>query len=431
MPHRVHPARRVAPAILSVFYLNTLAHSAPPTRTDGGELTQVDGITVLRIHGDPQQRGRAHGYLLAPQIVALVDGYLSAANISGGVERYEATIQLMQNLIDIAPPYRDELRGMLAGIEERLKGDTTIATLGRKLTLGDLIAINCVPDVAGFGCSSFSAWKSLTHEGHTITGRNLDWHNIDALRESQIVIAHVPAKDEKGAAWVSVAWPGLIVCLTGMNEYGVTMAMHDVHVGSPPSPAGITPRGFALREAIEAARAESAKADVQRVLKRCKALVGNNVHVTNPYDGKSFPSRVFEYDGFTRDGDGVTVRTPRSCLPEGERRPIRFQVTTNHYRCRGDAEDCSRYQKLAAKLMSLSNGEDGRLTVDKAWDLLDSVAVSGRITTYQSVVFEPNARQLHVSLCTADDAAPNGKRSTIRLDQLLRRQPGVATIGAP
>lgn len=421
------PAVRIACLLmLGALCAPSTLFAAPPTTTTGGKLLTIDGITVLRVHGDAAQRGRAHGYLLAPEIISLIDGYLGAAHISGGPQRYEATMKLMQNMIVIAPRYMEELTGMLAGIEERLAGETTIPALGRRMTLADLVAINCVPDAVGFGCSSFSAWKTLTPQGHTITGRNLDWHTIDALRENQIVIAHLPPKDADEAAWMSVTWPGLVVCLTGMNEHGVTVAMHDVHVDSPKVPANITPRGYALREAIETARAESCRADVHAVLKRCRALVGNNVHVTNPYDGEFSPSRVFEYDGFLRDQNGVTVRNPRSCIPRTDRRLVRYQVTTNHYRCRSTADECTRYQTLDEKLRSLATAPSAQLDVNMAWELLKSVAVAGRITTYQSVVFEPNARRMHVSFSTKSEAAPNGRRVTLDVAGLLARPHGRA-----
>ena len=45
-----------------------------------GTLTEIDGMPVLRVWGTPRERGYAHGFLLAEQIVPLADGFLGSGD---------------------------------------------------------------------------------------------------------------------------------------------------------------------------------------------------------------------------------------------------------------------------------------------------------------------------------------------------------------
>jgi len=351
----------------------------------------------------------------------------------------------MRGLMKLPPADLEELRGMLAGIERRLDGKTTVPRLGRALTLDDLIAVNCIPDAAGLGCSSFAAWGQCTLYGETIAGRNLDWFSMPAMRNSQIVLAVIPAKDEKAAAWLTVTWPGLVGCLTGMNEHGVTVSMHDADTGPLPSDMKPTPRALILREAIQAAHEISVQKDIISVLSRHRTLVANIIPVAAPMpiqresflnkDGEVFivkpaelfyepPSWVFEYNGHLKKSPGECVRSPATTMVAGWVSPAEFfQIATNHFRLCDSPARCDRYESLEKGLSEFS-ADGRRLKVDDAWNLLAGVSVKGRLTTYHSVVCEPNRLKLHVSFCTAAESAPTAKRVDLDVAALLERPRG-------
>ena len=66
--------------------------------------------------------------------------------------------------------------------------------------------------------------------------------------------------------------------------------------------------------------------------KKLQALttsMGNNVHVTSPFDRKTRPAGIIEYDGVEDQDDGADLRAPAdggSCV-----------CCTNHYRLRSRA----------------------------------------------------------------------------------------------
>lgn len=419
------------PLMLRVFVVLALfaplVHADPPKAPSlNGRLATVEGVRVLTVWGTPYERGFAHGHFLADDLIAMLDAYLADTELSGGPTQYEATTQLVPLMMNIPDVYQEELRGLLAGVEARLDGKTTVPRLNRKLAIRDLVTVNCIPDSAGFACSSFVAWGRLTGTGDTISGRNLDWNVSDALLAGQVVIVHVPEADSGSLPWVSIGWPGLTGCLTGMNAEGVTMSMHDTLGDKPTGKLGFTPRALALREAIEAARPATAQADILAVFRKRMVAVGNNVAVALPHHAARLaaaaPSLVFEYDGATTRSGGVTVRLPKDIARARDADGV-FQITTNHYRSRAKPTRCGRYKKIRRALVAADENH-GRIDVDAAWRILGSVAQpggrDGGLATYHSVVFEPDKLKMHVALTDRGKPAPSCKHVTLDVAALIK-----------
>lgn len=411
--------------LVLVAFASVARADAPPAPTVNGRLTSVEGVPVLTVWGTPRERGFAQGHFFAERLVAMLDTYLGDTEISGGPARYAASTQLVPLMMRIQPAYQEELRGLLAGIEARLDGRTTVPRLKRKLAIRDLVTLNCIPDSARFGCSSFTVWGRRTADGDTIAGRNLDWNVSAALLDSQVVVVHVPEAGSGSLAWVSVGWPGLIGCLTGMNAEGVTVSMHDSWGGGPSGMMGFTPRALALREAIEAARSGTAQADILEVFRKRTVAVGSNVAVALPHRagkgaGDSAASVVFEYDGVTTLAGGVTVRAPG---PAGKRGGGAMQVTTNHYRSRAEPTRCGRFQTIGRALAAAEKKHE-RIDLAAAWRILGSVAQPGRrdggLATYHSVVFEPDKMKMHVALTDGGKPAPECKHVTLDVAALIK-----------
>lgn len=400
------------------------APAVPPDLQLTGQLTQVDGVPVLTLWGSQHERGFAHGYLMAEDIIRLFDGYLrETIRDPEALSNFDKAARQQLKAMHIAPRFMDELRGMFEGVRRRLGGAARVPALNRPLELDDLVAVACIPELARIGCSSFAAWGPLTSDGGTICGRNLDWHRLDTLQSGQMIIAYAAEPEGERLGWLSVTWPGYIGCLTGMNSEGVTVAMHDVFTGPPTAPLGFTPRGFALRDAVESAHAASAGKDVLAILRGRIAAVGNNVPISFPYRGEGKESAiVFEYDGDLTNGYGVTVRrAAKKSQADGEK--TAFLPCTNHYRKRGRPESCDRFEKIDRRLNEISLS--GQLMgVEDGWDILRSVAClpgpKQRIQTYHSVIFEPNSGRMHVAFSTPDRAAPDNKPVTLVISELLK-----------
>ncbi|MBN2563973.1 MAG: hypothetical protein JXQ75_23910 [Phycisphaerae bacterium] len=420
----------ISTAVLFPVLATVALAGQPPAKHVNGSLTEIDGVRVLRVWGTPEERGFAHGYLLGQDMVRVLDGLLASGRLGGGPSGYEEKVLPVLGLMKIQPQFEAEMRGLLAGIEAKAGGPVDVPCLGRSLRYEDVAAVNCTADFARMACSSFAAWGGLTEDGGTIGGRNMDWTVIPALQGTSIMLVEVPAADSGAIGWVSMTWPGYIVCTTGMNAEGVTVSMHDVYNPAPSVKTGFTPRGFALREAIESAHAKTAFDDVGRVLRKRVCAVGNNVAVTRPYASDTPAVAVFEYDGNLDDGKGVTVRKPKAkkhkkekgkrSKGQGSRQD--FLMCTNHYRERGEPTECDRYAGMNKRLRKAVKGKKP-IDLEVAWEILKDVSFprgqAQQVMTYHSVVFEPNKRLMHVAFDQDRKPAPTCRKATLDVAKLL------------
>lgn len=373
-----------------------------------GRLSRVEGVRVLHLDGEPFERGFAHGKLLEAEILALMRSCFAEPSMIPSPEFYEQLLlgQLLPRMAFSADELR-ELEGLYAGILAAAGEAPMLETLGRRLQLRDLQALNCYADFQPLFCSSFSVWGPLTEGGEMVTARNLDYPATDLMRDGQLVVAFAGDGQRKG--WVSVTWPGLIGCYTGMNAEGVTASVHDTGAKLPTGVAGFVPRSLALRRAIETAGATTPVEDVARVLAQCPATCGSNVHVSGPAKLTARPAGVVEYDGDTNNGGGATIRWPSA----GNGLPATAIVCTNHYRQRAEPAACGRYERLVASLSSISGGGE-RIDLSACRRLLGSVAQSGGVLSLHSAYFFPDRRLMYVSFASERGSPPAA--TPVRLD---------------
>ncbi|MGB2988080.1 MAG: carcinine hydrolase/isopenicillin-N N-acyltransferase family protein, partial [Phycisphaerae bacterium] len=161
-----------------------------------------------------------------------------------------------------------------------------------------------------------------------------------------MVTVHVPPADSNELGWVSVFWPGLIGCTTGMNAEGVTVAMHDSNSPNPTTAGGFTPSLLLYRKAVESARAQTAVDDISRVLAKRYTVAGYNMMMTRPHTGLGPAAVVFEHDADLTKTRGMTVREPEDSNA--------FLACTNHSRKRYEPAPGIRYPKLSNGLEKIA-----------------------------------------------------------------------------
>jgi len=400
--------------LAGVLWLPVLVAAAPPTVN--GTLETIEGVRVLKLWGSPFEQGFAHGYLLGEDALPLMQAVLGELKLLGNPAVYEALHQRVAQQFLFEPDRLAELEGMLAGVRAvRGARGTRLEVLGRDLDVQDLQVLNAVADLNQMMCSSFSVWGDLGPEGETLTARNLDFP-LHSLANQHVLIVYLePGKERR--RWVSLAWPGLIGAYTAMNEDGVTISIHDAPGLPPEGPGPFVPRSFVLREALERASADHAFEVVQRVLEERPVRGGNNVHASVPYRGQDAVAAVLEYDGQRGQAKGVSVRRPGVAT---DLVPPTALVCTNHYRLRGPARSCGRYEFLSAALTEAAARQE-HITVDRARTLLAGVAMRGGVLTLQSVVFLPNRGEIHVGLATVGEPAPGPALARLSLQDLWRR----------
>jgi hypothetical protein len=385
---------------------------APPAPAVNGSLTVEKGVRVLRLWGTPREMGQAHGHLLASEILDGLDAYVVHSPVVGGPRNYEQrVVPMVRRQMVFLPEYADELAGMLAGIRAALGDEARVPSLGRAVELIDLEVLNTYGDWYQFACSSFSAWGALTPDGETITARNFDFPPAPILEKSQLLIATSPS-DPARKRWVNVAFPGVIGVISGMNEDGVGIFVHDVRRRKGADhETGVNARLVALRSAIETTGASDAPRKVHARLRELKTSMGNNVHVTSPYEPGQAPAAVIEYDGVEEQAGGADLRVP----DEG----ASTVFCTNHYRLRCPPSGCRRYAKLDALLGGERKGSP-RIDAAEARSIMSAIVQNALFSrTMHTVIFHPASRRFELMLSKDGKVAPASPPVSFTLDELL------------
>lgn len=394
MIHKSYNTRGFALLLTSVLIAaSTLAD--PPRKqnrpasidafTESGTITGVrgehEGITVVEVWGNSSQAGFAQGYLLAEEILKLVDGFVFHEKIMPNPAIYERMLKpTVYNQFKWTPEQMLELRGIFAGMRDRLGTERLRSErLDRPLDFEDLLATNATADWFGLFCSSLTVWGPRTADGHPLTARNLDFPYTRALQKGQIIV--VRRHEAPRRSWISITWPGCVGLYTAMNDQGITMLMHDANNLPATQVDGFTPRALMLREALELAEGADFVDDIYKSFQAHRSIMGNNVHVSGPRSKTHPCAAVFEFDA-NKHGDGVTLRT-HADEPRAE-----FALwCTNHMRKRIEPTQCDRYTLLERALASKQQHDPE--------SLLNLIREAKQSITLHSAVLEPHRCVLH------------------------------------
>lgn len=378
---------------------------APPAAADDGPPPDLTGslakegdVEVLRLWGTPRERGFAHGWLLAEDVLEGADKSLSMF-FGERMALYDALmLPLARTAFRFSDDERAEIEGILEGIEARIPEEEkrTLKSIGRAPRIDDLLLINVFGDVYALGCSSLAVWGKRTADGQTLVVRNFDFPALDLVVSHQHVRVVAPGPDTKG--YVAIAYPGGIGVLTALNEAGVFVAIHDVHVtpGMQDMAQGNVPRLVALRRLMETLDAEGAVEKATELCRGWNTLYGNNfmVATSSPAEGRA--AGVLEYDTREADDQGVDLRA----AADGDE----HVMCTNHHRTRGTG-DCWRYDTLTG---ACRDDDPTPVTVEELFALAgrisfpkpDETIERGRLGTLHQVVAETGAKRLHVRMAS-------------------------------
>lgn len=349
-------------------------------RCGPAELKYLEGLPVLLVEGSPTQLGQQSAMLVGRQARQLVDYPRRLLAEIGVAERFPRLLAAGQRLLPQFPPHH------LAELEAFAR----TAGLDRDLLAG----VNAMVDVyrGGLGCSSLLVEASRSKRGGPLFGRNLDFYSLGMLQKYSLVVICRPQGKQ---AFCSVGFPGMVGCLSGMNDAGLALAVHEVFLAGDGAPL-FDPRGvpytLLLRRVLEDCRTVD---DAERLVRATRRTTLFNLALC---DGQQ--ARVLEV-------------TPRSVAV---RRPDRgLLACTNHFR--------------SAELRTLFRFSWRYQTLweSQALDRLDVSDVARKLhevsqgpMTLQTMVFEPAAMRLHVAIGASPASALPLR--TLELGPLLRGQ---------
>jgi hypothetical protein len=361
-------------------------------RVDHGRVEQHGDLVLVRTWGTPEQRGRAHGLLMANEVAAAIVQEFSA-RYGNNPKVLEYARRSLPRMIAFPEFVQQEIDGLWQGLVES-KVELKVDGLGRAFDRTDLRIVNALDVLALLGCSGFTVWGDQVLGGGVLTARNFDWPltGPHLLQHTVLVVQH----DENGRASASVGWPGYVGTVTGVGSDGVAAFLHvgSASISVVPQPEA-WPSAAALRSILHAGThggdAGKVFAFARQELENTSPPIGYLTHVVLPFvpaDGA--PLGVFETD-------------VKSCV-QGEVGKGPF-VLTNHFRTRKDGRDAGSDSEKRERQLDTSLGKylatgDKVTSVEETWDALHLVCRGGRsFGTLHSLVFrhEPWCFELRIA----------------------------------
>lgn len=177
-----------------------------------GTLRSEQGIPVLEIRGTPESLGQGMGELALAQAKPILEYPRLLAREFSAEYLFPLLLSLGEGMIkDIPAPYMAELKSI-----HRHSG----------APWETLVAGNTMFDIKKFVlCSGLALAPGSSFSQGSVLARNLDYPPVGGISRYSLVTIYHP---EGKRSFVSVGFPGLVGVLSGMNDAGLALAIHEV-----------------------------------------------------------------------------------------------------------------------------------------------------------------------------------------------------------
>jgi hypothetical protein len=271
-----------------------------PSPAPGAWTRVLSGLRLVHLTGTPEAIGGAHAQLLRDRMLEdeaqlwsdyarLVPWRLARA----GIEDYS---RVRYRRLDQALP--DARRRELAAEARAFEPDPfapRIPTYQRMVFLYALYDVALPLEHSPFiGCTTFGLGPAETADGHALVGRAFDLEASDVFDRDKAVFL---IAEEGAVPFASVAWPGFVGVVTGMNAEGVLVAVHGARAGEPSSDG--LPVAFSLREVLSRARDT---AEAVAILAAQRVMVSHMVFVADAAGRFAVVERVPGAQAYVREG---------------------------------------------------------------------------------------------------------------------------------
>ena len=335
-------------ALLAAFSACATPYPAPRAAgVEHGKLRMASDVWVLELDGNPQERGRAEGFLLGEQIRWLLPRYLKKVASVEKLSSYQ----------------KEMVAALAAGIPSAHFDQLNALADAAQVDRTALFAVNLAPEaLASLACSCLATTTERSSDGKVRLARNLDWPGGDILADAGLVVIEAG----NGHHFASFTWPGLVSVATGLNDAGLAVADLMAFGTGAKRPQSGVPVLFAVRSLLEqAGSVDQALADLQAM------------------------PRTLAQNYAIADGNGARVVETGTAYFHV--RPVENGLTaiTNFWHEeRGGAKD-GRYAGM------LKSAGDGKLGAIELQRILVGAALGGM--NVQSVVLEPDTRRAYLA----------------------------------
>lgn len=267
------------------------------------------GLREVYLEGTPEQIGAQHARLLRDRMVA------NEGEMWGDFARFVPLAPVRTLLTDVSRVrYRHVDRGFpdarLRELAAEARAFEPDPYRSRMPTFHRMVFLHALYDIALsfehsplIGCTAFGLGASATDDGHVLLARAFDFEAGDVFDRDKAVFF---VRGEGAIPFASVAWPGLVGVVSGMNLEGVAVIVNGARAGEPQTQG--VPVIYALREVLERARDT---AEAIAILREKQPMVSHIVFVGDARGRFAVVERAPGVDPFVReswsDPDRVAV----------------------------------------------------------------------------------------------------------------------------
>lgn len=326
------------------------------TRAAGAPAGARFPVPVIDLRGSGSQIGQSHAEQLGAPIRTLFRTYFGRY-FTSDAQRNLALMAASAFEAHLSPEHRQEVRALAAqsGLDER------------QVMLGQ-----CFLDLSAMtACSTVALPAAAAPDGVARFGRNLDFPSFNVADKNSVVLIVRPAGRY---AFASVAWPGMLGVLSGMNEHGLALANMEVDRGRRLPQA--MPYTMLYRTVLERCRTV---AEAVALLESTPRQTANNLMLMDAA------------------GDRAVVEITPGKITVRRAPDTAALISTNHQR--GQEPDLAGRCERFDFLHDASKARFGRIDHRGVEKMLARVA-QGR-DTLQSMIFEPGNRLMYLSVGAA------------------------------
>lgn len=248
-------------------------------RHAGRGWSAVRGVRIAHLAGTPEEIGAQHSTLLRDRMIAneevVWNGFRDVVPFAPArILLFDAGRYRYRNVESGFPEAR---RREIAAEARAFSPDPLSSHMP---TYPRMVFLHALYDIALsfehsplLGCTGFGLGPDATSDGHALFARAFDFEAADIFDRDKAVFV---VREDGKIPFASVAWPGFVGVVTGMNAEGVAVAVNGGRAREP-STTG-TPVAFALREALENAHDTGEAIDIlsrQSVMVSHIVLVGD------------------------------------------------------------------------------------------------------------------------------------------------------------
>jgi isopenicillin-N N-acyltransferase like protein len=280
----------------------------PDLRVLGASYARHRGkILEVRLAGSPERIGHDHGRLLYPEMVE------NEGTLYGQLSHYVPFPPARWLIMDLSRlEFRAVDRGMPGDRRREIAAEaaafapdpyaSVLPTYHRMVFLQSLYDIALSFERSPLlGCTSFALTGDAAEDGHVILARNFDFEAGPVFDEKKAVFL---IREEGRIPYASVAWPGLVGAVTGMNAEGLALVVHGGRARHP-SPEG-EPVQHTMRELLGRAKTT---AEALAILASKAPMVSHLVMLADPSGDVAIAERAPGEPLFVRRGKGKVPLT--------------------------------------------------------------------------------------------------------------------------